>query len=79
MAKLQFWCQTCQKKYWLDNPKVINPRIIQEKPPFLDHESTFKPKTKPVFGKYKGVVKCTNCGFLMQEITNNEASPNHSG
>lgn len=70
MDKKQFWCQTCQKKYWLGNPDYGHDRIIQNKVPFIDHE--FNKQTKESFVKFKGKTKCKECGFLLQEIKKDE-------
>jgi hypothetical protein len=75
MDKIQFWCERCQKKYWIDDPVYCINRRIQAKPPFLDHESS-KGKIKPLFENYKSMSKCKHCGFLMREIHPDETTTN---
>jgi hypothetical protein len=70
MSKNQFWCETCQKKYWLENPQYNHDRIIQDKVAFIDHE--INKRTKESFVKFQGKVKCKTCGFLLQEIKKDE-------
>lgn len=66
----EFWCQTCNKKYWFENPVYIGERVVQEQVPFLDQLS--QKRTFPKFSKLKGKVKCKNCGHLMFEVEKNE-------
>jgi DNA-directed RNA polymerase subunit RPC12/RpoP len=71
--KKTFWCQNCQKKYFLPENMVIQqPRSqIMKKPPFYDHfTKNGEPKTDLKMGEQKKLFKCITCGHIMKEIEN---------
>jgi DNA-directed RNA polymerase subunit RPC12/RpoP len=68
-----FWCQNCQKKYFLPENMVLQQQRsnIMKKPPFFDHfTKNGEPKTELKMEEQKKLYKCITCGHLMKEIQN---------
>ena len=73
MEKKTFWCQNCQKKYFLPDSMVVQYERskIMKKPPFFDHfTKSNEPKTDLKMVDQKKIYKCVICGHTMKEIDN---------
>ena len=67
-----FWCQTCQKKYFMSAETfACLPRSpIMKKPPFLDYDKTVDRRTDLKMESRKNIIKCAVCGHVMKEVEN---------